>query len=344
MVDISVIVPVYNSEKYLSNTIESILSQSFENFELILVDDGSKDSSGKICDRLAEKDKRVKVIHKKNEGICATRNKGLEIADGRYIAFCDNDDYYLEDLLKDNLSLADKYDADVVRFSRRRTDMCDNRIISVKETKGFDTCYIPEEKFAENYEKITKAGEGVWAGIYKKEFLDKYRIRFNEKMRYGYEDLDFITQIYLQHPSIVLNKNVYYHWIMRSNHSTSAKTNMNNIESLMSCLVQKKILFQEYGMEQSKFGIWMNELSARICQVIKYVSPQKTKMKLKERMNVLRYFATCEVFQMKYGLGDVCKHIKQVGMGASIILYLFIHHHYLMVYLMVLGKNRIIQR
>ena len=80
-IKISVIMPVYNSEKYLSATIESVLKQSLTEFELLLVDDGSKDNSGKICDQYAEKDNRVKVFHKQNGGICSARNKGLEEAE-----------------------------------------------------------------------------------------------------------------------------------------------------------------------------------------------------------------------------------------------------------------------
>ena len=137
MVPISIIMPVYNSEKYISKTIDSILSQSYTEFELLLIDDGSQDMSGKICDEYARKDARVKVVHKKNEGICATRNRGLKIATGKYIAFCDNDDIYMDNLLKDNLELALKYDADVVRFSRRMTTIRDDKIVSVGEMKGF---------------------------------------------------------------------------------------------------------------------------------------------------------------------------------------------------------------
>ena len=117
-IKISVIMPVYNSEKYLSATIESVLKQSLTEFELLLVDDGSKDNSGKICDQYAEKDNRVKVFHKQNGGICSARNKGLEEAEGEYIAFCDNDDLYLEGLLEDSYRLAKKNNADVVRYSR----------------------------------------------------------------------------------------------------------------------------------------------------------------------------------------------------------------------------------
>lgn len=97
---ISVIVPVYNGERYLHECIDSILIQSFTNFELILVDDGSKDESARICYDYAKKDHRVRVIHKQNEGINATRRRGVLEANGTWINFCDNDDSLPQDALK----------------------------------------------------------------------------------------------------------------------------------------------------------------------------------------------------------------------------------------------------
>ena len=91
--EISVIVPVYNVEKYLSECIDSILAQTFRNFELILIDDGSKDKSGEICDGYALKESRIKVIHKENGGACTARNIGLANASGKYVSFVDSDDF-----------------------------------------------------------------------------------------------------------------------------------------------------------------------------------------------------------------------------------------------------------
>lgn len=101
---ISIIVPVYNTEKYLSACIESILGQTFTNFELILVNDGSKDESGVICDTFSQIDNRIQVIHKSNGGVSSARNSGLEIARGKWITFIDSDDFikptFLENLYK----------------------------------------------------------------------------------------------------------------------------------------------------------------------------------------------------------------------------------------------------
>lgn len=95
---ISVIVPVYNTELYLSRCIDSIIDQTYKNLEIILVDDGSTDHSGEICDSYAEKDKRIQVIHKENGGTASARNRGLEIARGEYVGFVDSDDYVAEDM------------------------------------------------------------------------------------------------------------------------------------------------------------------------------------------------------------------------------------------------------
>ena len=89
----SVILPIYNVEKYLAECIESVLSQSFKDYELILVDDGSKDGSGRICDEYAQKDSRIKVLHKENGGLSDARNYGTERASGDYIVYIDSDDY-----------------------------------------------------------------------------------------------------------------------------------------------------------------------------------------------------------------------------------------------------------
>ena len=104
MPKVSIIVPVYNTEEYLSECIESILDQSFTDFELLLINDGSIDKSGKICDEYAKKDSRIVVIHKENGGVSSARNKGIEIAQGEWISFIDADDWitplYLSDLIR----------------------------------------------------------------------------------------------------------------------------------------------------------------------------------------------------------------------------------------------------
>ena len=113
---ISIIVPVYNAEKYLRRCIDSILSQSLTDFELILIDDGSTDRSPLICDEYATRDKRIRLIHKKNDGVSAARNDGIDIAQGEFITFVDSDDWVDEVYL---YTLLQYKQYDIVFFSHR---------------------------------------------------------------------------------------------------------------------------------------------------------------------------------------------------------------------------------
>ena len=97
---VSIIVPIYKVEKYLKQCLDSILNQTYENIEIILVDDGSPDNCGKICDEYASNDKRIRVIHKENGGLSSARNAGLDVATGEYISFIDSDDYVSENFIK----------------------------------------------------------------------------------------------------------------------------------------------------------------------------------------------------------------------------------------------------
>ena len=111
---VSVIVPVYNVEKYLRSCVNSILNQTLNDIEVILVDDGSPDASGVICDELAKADERVKVIHKKNAGVGAARNDGLSLAQGEWVIFGDSDDWFETDALEQLVSEGEKTKADVI--------------------------------------------------------------------------------------------------------------------------------------------------------------------------------------------------------------------------------------
>lgn len=117
-IKVSVIMPVYNSGEYLQTAVDSILSQSLKDIELILVDDGSTDGSSEKCEECAKKDKRVVVIHQRNGGICNARNAALKIARGEYIGFSDHDDEYLPGLLEDNYKLCITQNLDFVKFCK----------------------------------------------------------------------------------------------------------------------------------------------------------------------------------------------------------------------------------
>lgn len=127
MIQLSVIVPVYNVEPYLKRCVESILKQDYYDFELLLIDDGSPDGCGKICDDFEKKDKRVRVIHQENKGLAETRNIGIQNALGKYISFIDSDDYIVEGTYSHSMNILKDYQADIVCF--QHMDVYDNRYI-----------------------------------------------------------------------------------------------------------------------------------------------------------------------------------------------------------------------
>ncbi len=138
---ISIIIPVYNTEKYLSDCIDSVLSQTYNNFELILVDDGSNDQSGDICDEYAKSDSRVLSIHQENSGVSVARNQGISVANGDYLAFIDSDDIVHRDFLKTLINEIAIKDIDLIICQFTKDESCiknDNWDRNIKEGRSYN--------------------------------------------------------------------------------------------------------------------------------------------------------------------------------------------------------------
>ena len=133
---VSIVIPIYNVEKYLDRCIKSVVNQTYSNLEIILVDDGSTDSSGSLCDLWAKNDKRIYVIHKQNAGLGMARNSGLELSTGEYIFFLDSDDYVDVTLVEKCLKKANEYDADVVIYGRTNVD--EDGLLDVRKMTNVD--------------------------------------------------------------------------------------------------------------------------------------------------------------------------------------------------------------
>lgn len=197
---ISVIVPVYKVEQYLHTCIESVLNQTYSNWELILVDDGSPDNCPQICDGYASKDARIKVIHKINGGLSSARNVGLDIAKGEFVGFLDSDDFWHADYLKILLDLSVKYSADIVQCSFIRGIETVFPLINKKvKVKSFDNHSI----FLKGYSKIIVCGK-----LYKRFTIDEIRMpegKINED--------DFTTWkfYYRARKIVVTNQCLYYY-------------------------------------------------------------------------------------------------------------------------------------
>lgn len=191
---VSVIVPVYNQEKYLDECIESIINQSYNNLEIILVDDGSTDNSLEICKKYKKQDKRIKLIHKENGGLSSSRNAGLKEATGDYIMFCDSDDYFLPDTVKLMEAEITKKDADYVI----------GNYINCTEEGKFWKKPIFDKKLYTNFKveitDYTKSfyimSSSVCNKIFRKSFIDEHDFKFVEGL--PAEDAIFTTACFVK--------------------------------------------------------------------------------------------------------------------------------------------------
>ncbi|MBR4682674.1 MAG: glycosyltransferase [Elusimicrobiaceae bacterium] len=199
---ISVIVPVYKVEKYLSCCLDSIIGQTYSNLEIILVDDGSPDTCGQICEEYARKDSRIRVIHQENQGLSGARNAGLRVARGSYIGFVDSDDYIDPDMYEYLYQLICKDQADIA--------MC-----NICEDKGFRSAQstnVPYTlmKFVDLFQLADWMY--VWNKLYKKEILSS--VQFNTTTSFGEDEL-FNFEIAKQEPTVAVGGEAKYHYCCR---------------------------------------------------------------------------------------------------------------------------------
>lgn len=224
---ISVIVPIYNVEKYLDRCIESILKQTYKNIEIILVDDGSTDNSGKMCDQFAKRDNRIKVIHKKNGGMSDARNVGLDFVSGEYIAFVDSDDWISPVMFERLYSILKKYKTEIV--------VCEP--IYAYET------YIDEQQFSGKSFELSKRKaielliedrkfrSVVWNKLYARRLWAD--IRFPKGKHY--EDVHIVYKIYDMCETISFLDQGLYYYFQRSQsivHSTNFESHMELVHAV----------------------------------------------------------------------------------------------------------------
>lgn len=220
MPKVSIVVPVYKVEDYLKRCIDSILSQTEEDIELILVDDGSPDNCPKICDESAEKDTRIKVIHKKNEGQGEARRRGVEIASAEYILFVDSDDYIEKDTVQSLLSVAKRDDSDIVMFGFDAVDDEGNEIYRTEiENKSTTTLKQTPD--------ILLLPVAFWNKLFKKSLLDGTVFPKDG----WHEDLRLIPSLYLNCKSISFcGGKPYYHY-----YSTRPGSSMHYKDAKLAC-------------------------------------------------------------------------------------------------------------
>lgn len=228
---VSVIMPVYKVEEYLPRAVESVLHQTLKDMELILVDDGSPDRSGAICDAFAQKDSRVRVLHQKNMGAPAARNAAIEISRGKYRFFCDADDWMEEDMLEKMVALAEEAQAELVicgftidtevpsiHFGKSANQAGMYRQV----LKADDALYTTAEEFRRNAAALFDNNllYTPWNKLYSAQRMDRLHIRFPETF---WDDFPFNLHYLRDVRRVAVTSGVYYHFTRARGESETAK-------------------------------------------------------------------------------------------------------------------------
>jgi glycosyltransferase involved in cell wall biosynthesis len=217
IIPLSIIIPVYNDEKNISRSVNSVLSQTNPDFECLVIDDGSTDNTSSICDEFSKNDKRVRVFHKENEGISKTRQYGLERANGEYIYFVDSDDWIEPSFTKDITDIINNNKPGLIFFDYYKNYTNKKNIYKSQKPVSLDIDTIIKSILEK---KILSC---PWNFVISKEFLINKKVIFNNKINYG-EDTLFILELTLNNSKIdYINKAYYHHFI---NESSYTRTNL----------------------------------------------------------------------------------------------------------------------
>lgn len=238
-IKVSIIIPIYKSEKYLSKCIDSIIAQEYSNWEILLIDDGSPDKSGEICDEYAKRDNRIKVFHKENGGVSSARNLGLDNIEGDYVTFVDSDDWLSEETLTLCSSYFDKYE--IIRFSMVYVESLiedNNRklVLPFSESKNI----IMQRILGRN------SLLGVCGGLYKADLFNNLSIRFDSKFVMA-EDWLVLCQLVSKCHNIIDLPNVCYCYNKMNEDSCSNNPSIKKVEQ---CFIVLDIIWKEQNIKQ----------------------------------------------------------------------------------------------
>lgn len=242
---ISIIIPVYKVEEYLEKCIESVLKQTYTNLQIILVDDGSPDNCGKICDEYAKKDPRIEVIHKVNGGLSDARNVGIAKAKGKYIGFVDSDDYIKEDMYEILINLIKEYDADV--------SICNlYDVIDGKEYIRNNENGIQEYSRLEILKEVLldkNIQSYAWNKLYKKELFDEIKYPIGKK----YEDIGTTFYVFEKCNKIVVTSKPEYYYLKRSDSLVNNVTE-STVLDYTDIIIQRYLYTQKNIEELRKYN------------------------------------------------------------------------------------------
>ncbi|MFV0586047.1 glycosyltransferase family 2 protein [Bacteroides reticulotermitis] len=319
-IKISVIMPVYNSGEYLKTAVESILSQSLREIELILVDDGSTDGTSERCNEFASIDKRVRVIHQRNAGICNARNAALRIAIGEYLAFSDHDDEYLPELLRESYRAAVETGSDIVKFSRKELLIRGNSIIREKHIFYENKTYNKKEIVECFFSLINKGAlTCVWDGIYRRSnIVGETNLFFDEYFKNGGEDIAFMMNFIQYANSLTTLSSVYYMHYIRKGVSTSTKFSAHKIKHIMKLpfIVTQAMETLKIDLSEKERDYSFYLIKEYLCPIINIYANPNCLISKREKIRQIEYLAKQPFIDSSFLKQNCCwilKYSKKIG-------------------------------
>ncbi|MDR7000613.1 glycosyltransferase involved in cell wall biosynthesis [Neobacillus niacini] len=281
---ISIIIPVHNTEAYISGCLESILTQTFENFEVILINDGSTDKSGAICDKYAELDSRVKVIHKGYGGVSSARNTGVKFAQGEYIGFVDGDDYIDKNMYKELYDLCEKTKSDI--------SICKlGRKVNGKLINEGQDSFIKE---MENKEAMRELFKGV---LYRFSLCNKlFKRKCFENIHFPedriHEDLSTTYRFFANAEKVVYTNNIGYIYVKRENSILTTKYHEKRLDAFIGWDEILEFMEKHYPQLSNEY---ISSFVYGCVDNIYYILDQ-----VKNKEDVKRYITNLQHYVQKY--------------------------------------------
>ncbi len=330
-IKVSIIVPVYNVENYLEECINSIVFQDYSNWELLLIDDGSSDGSASICDKYSNSDPRIVTIHQENRGASVARNRGIDLASGKYVMFVDSDDYIENSMLMKMIQAMEEESADLVicGYARFTESYVDRRSYS----KNPITLLKSKEEIGKLYTKpeTNMFGISIWAKLYRNEVLQSEKIRFNPSISYE-EDCQFNVDYFEKiNCAIVLSDVLYYYRQMEISLSKGYKK--NTFGFLVAGYNRRLDFVKTYAPKASLAGLYSILLIVVKNTAIKIQSSSMGFFeKIREYRKLLDYdevqFVATALGKSKNRLTRLLQHLIPLKSGLMMFLALWIRGLY----------------
>ncbi len=302
LIKVSIIVPVFNSEKTLHRCMESLVKQTLKSVEIILINDGSTDSSGDICLSYAEKYKNIKYINQRNQGVSASRNVGIKNANGEFLLFCDSDDYYSLDACEAMYILALMNDSDVVVGGvNKKFESTNQTVISESDEDKASRVMCLFENYRLNQ---------IWATLYRRDVIVDNQLYFDTEMSIA-EDLDWNCRVLKSVNKIDFCESIVYNYVLDNDNSLSKKFYKNHYSGFEKSSKSIRELFVDCCIENTGIQKLLSKLSNDLWIIMSSISNSNCYLNMREKIDYIQGCRSTDIYKELTSLKGYLTFIKK---------------------------------